>query len=258
MRVDIRVLAICACLVLVGRPAFAHSWWTWLDELSGPGGFRAPVLFGMEIWCVGTLDEDTNTQLNKIMAGRAITQAELDALREEAKRVRKCSADRTNVITTVSGEFAGWNDKQDPTRYTGDTRLKSFLVIAYSPVFRPFSERGNFLTRSVDVGTGFGAYHLTGTTIADASGEYWRAVIPVRLRIIPSELIGAPGLKNKKKLRKFLQAIQYRFGYDFVPGTIVSTSFNNFPTRQTEREWIETKGVQVDVGTLIWSRSQRK
>jgi hypothetical protein len=149
-----------------------------------------------------------------------------------------------------------WDDDPDPARYSGDTSLKSFELIAYLPVHSLFRTEVNRVTRATDVGAGVGFYKLTGATVHDP--DYVRGAVPLRVRLLPSELFFGNDSKKNPKLRRALQALQVRAGWDFLPGTISSASFNGLPIGETSNEFVGTFGVQYDLGTLIWAAANKE
>jgi hypothetical protein len=221
------VLLVIVLLLAVARPASAQWWWlTWLDELSGPGPYHGPIV-PFEIYCFG-----------KTAAPGA------------------CKADRSNTLVTLQLEIGIWDDDPDPARYTGDTTLKSFELIAYSPVHTLFRTEINRVTRATDLGAGIGFYKLTGPTVHEP--DYVRGAIPLRVRLLPSELFFSENSTTKPKVRRALQALQFRAGWDFLPGTISSTSFNGLPSGESSNEFVGTFGVQYDIGTLIWAAANKE
>jgi hypothetical protein len=235
-------------LLAVARPASAQWWWlTWLDELSGPGPYHGPIL-PIEIYCFGK--KVTNLDEIKVMqqqqGGTSTFQVPPGA----------CKADRSNTLLTLQLEMGFWDDDPDPDRYTGDTSLKSFELIAYLPVHSLFKTEINRFTRATDLGAGIGFYKLSGQTVRDP--DYVRGAIPVRVRLLPSELFFGKDAKPNPKLRRALQALQVRAGWDFLPGTITSASFNGLPNGESSNEFVFTFGVQYDLGTLIWAAANKE
>lgn len=236
-----RILALSLVLLLaVSRPASAGYWWlTWLDELSGPGPYHGP-LFPVEIWCFGSADE-------KIIRAE-IARAD-QAGTPPSIGLTRCKANRTNTMFTLQLEVGFWNDNPDPDRYTGDVTLNSFELLAYLPLHQ-FGAPANRATRAIELGAGIGVYKLSGDeTVVDP--DYWRGSIPLRVRLIPSELFFGTDARVSPRARRVLQAIQLRAGWDFLPGTISSDSFSGLPPGKTSNEFVATAGVQFDVGTLI-------
>ena len=243
----IRLVVLVIGLLLAGaRPASAAYWWlTWLDELSGPGPYHGPIL-PIEVWCFGK---------------KAVTPADFTTMQQQQGTTTVsvppgvCRADRSNTLFTLQLEMGFWNDNPDPDRYSGDTNLKSFELIAYFPVHRIFRTEITRVTRATELGAGIGFYKLTGPTVADP--DYLRGAIPLRVRLLPTELFYGKDSKANPKVRRALQAIQVRAGWDFLPGTISSASFNGLPNGQASNEFVATAGVQFDLGTLLWAAANK-
>jgi hypothetical protein len=241
-----RLLAVTVGLILLtARPASAGSWWlTWLDELSGPGPYRGPII-SIDVWCFGT---------------RTLTPAEIsteqggDSTKNILVKPAFCTADRSNTIFGLQLEMGFWNDNPG-TRYVGDTSLKSYQVIAYFPLHRIFSTEVNRATRAIEVGAGLGLYQLTGDTVVEP--EWWRGSVPIRVRVMPSEFFYSKSSTKNPQVRRALQGIQFRAGWDFLPGVISSEAFRGLPPNQVSNEFIKTYGVQFDVGSLFWAVAKK-
>jgi hypothetical protein len=168
----------------------------------------------------------------------------------QGRRLVGRKADRSNTLVSLHVEFAagGWNDRPGD-RYAGDTDLSDYLLVAYSPLLWHLGLKAP-AGRAIDVGAGFGAYRLTGSTIADPSGAWWRGVVPLRVRVMPLVFFseGRP-----PRIQKALQALQFRAGWDFLPGAIDSRSFNGLPPGRDSGEFVGTFGFQIDLGSLLWS-----
>ena len=269
----------------------------WLGRLSGPGPFDGRM-WSADIACFGrserpsalveardvarALLESTavtlktletsppldvngtlNTQLlslSKLLTIQATSVQALDAAIAKADveidTTRGCRLDRANVVASIHYEGGRWDDTPDD--YSADTKLRSYLAIVYIPVPR-FYTRGDLprYSRAIEVGIGGGAYQLTGSTIRDKN--LWRGVVPLRLRMIPSEILwemardGAPMRYDtaswKARVRRALQSIQYRVGADWVlgewdpePFTVAKPSGRN--------ELVPTHGFEIDLGLL--------
>src|SRR5262245_5295651 len=169
----LRVMALVVGLSLMAaRPASANYWWlTWLDELSGPGPYHGPIL-PIEVWCFGK---------------KAVSPADFATMQTQqgtttvAVPPGVCRADRSNTLFTLQLEMGFWNDNPDPDRYSGDTSLKSFELLAYFPVHRIFHTDINRATRATELGAGIGFYKLSGPTVRDP--DYLRGAIPLRVRL---------------------------------------------------------------------------
>jgi hypothetical protein len=56
--------------------------------------------------------------------------------------------------------------------------------------------------------------------------------------------------------RRLLQALQFRVGLDVLPGKITSAAFNGLQVNvKGDRLW--TRGIQVDLGSVIWSARKK-
>ncbi|MGH9371602.1 MAG: hypothetical protein ACRD15_08745 [Vicinamibacterales bacterium] len=159
---------------------------------------------------------------------------------------RNCENDRGNALISFVVEFGSWDD-QPEGRYVGDTKLRSYEVIAYFPLHRILgAEEPNRFTRAVEIGAGIGAFRLHGGTIRER--DWWRGSIAIRSRIIPAELF--PGIENvPRRWRKALQSVQYRIGGDWLPGQFDRTAFND-QDFEGSTDFVATRGVQIDLGTL--------
>ena len=186
----------------------------------------------------------------------ARNQIELD------KANRMCFAGRENALFSIVLETGQWNDEPDG-RYEGDTDLKLFQGVAYFPLHRVLGGLADpsRVARAIELGTGIGAYRLSGTTIREP--QWWRGSIPFRVRIIPSELFygnssyefdaaARERARGKKALRAVLQAFQFRFGGDLLPGALTSIPFNGLDVNENT-EWLWTTSVQIDLGALVWA-----
>lgn len=228
-------------LLMAARPASAGYWWlTWLDELSGPGPYHGPIV-SVDVWCFGT--ETLTPEDIKIRQG--------NTNKDIIVRPAFCKADRANTVFGLQLEMGFWDDNPDPARYSGDAHLKSFQLVAYFPVHKIFATDVNRATRAIEFGAGLGAYKLTGQTVIEP--DYWRGSVPLRVRVMPSELFFGKDSKKSPQLRRALQAIQVRAGWDFLPGTVSSDSFNGLPSGKTSNEFVKTVGVQFDLGSLFWA-----
>lgn len=184
----------------------------------------------------------------------------------QQRRFRRCRVDRSNNIVSIQLEIGRYSDDdRSAQRYEGHTRLTTVNAIAYLPVERlirwnwrrSLSPGGRF----VEVGTGVGAYGLNGSTLRDE--DLWRGVVPMRVRIIPSEFVYAmfrptkPGLDvslNPKteanRWRRLLQAVEYRFGQDLVLGTLDRDLYGaeGPVTIDQKHEWVRSYGFNFDLG----------
>jgi hypothetical protein len=183
----------------------------------------------------------------------------------QQRRFRKCRVDRSNNIVSIQLEIGRYKDDLDDKRYEGTTRLTTITAVAYLPVERLFrwdwkrtlSPGGRFL----EVGAGVGAYGLDGDTLRDE--DLWRGVVPMRVRLIPSEIIYAlykprkPGLDvslnprtEGNRWRRLFQAVEYRFGQDLVLGTLDSDLFSDAgpSTTNQKHEWVRSHGFNIDLG----------
>lgn len=186
----------------------------------------------------------------------------------QQRRFRRCRVDRSNNLLSVQLEVGRYKDDLKGDRYEGSTSLTTISAIAYLPVerlirwhwTRPLSRAGRFL----ELGAGVGAYGLRGTTLRDE--DLWRGVIPLRLRVIPSELVYALFKDNKgwldtsldpatraNRWRRVLQAFEYRIGQDLVLGTLDRDLFGEAGPQTTDqrREWVRSYGLNVDVGIVF-------
>ncbi len=198
---------------------------------------------------------------------------------ENQRRFRRCRVDRSNNVVSIQLELSWLTDDRlkDETRYTGKTRITTMSAIAYVPVGRllrwRWSQPVSPLGRSVEIGLGVGAYSVDGTTVRNI--DMWRGVIPLRVRIIPSEIIYAlkgcacspvdalnvrlDPTRSGSRWRRFWQAFQYRYGWDMVIGTIDRTLYGELgPQTADERnEWVRSHGWVVDAGMLFRAAAGR-
>lgn len=184
---------------------------------------------------------------------------------KQQRRFRRCRVDRSNNIVSVQLEFGRYHDDTKDKSYTGETQLTTINAVAYLPVERlvnwnwkrSLSHGGRF----IEVGTGVGAYGMSGSSLRDR--DLWRGVVPFRVRVIPSEFFyglytaqkaGLDVSLNPKtegnRWRRALQAIEYRFGQDLVLGTLDHRLFGQegpVTTDQTH-EWVRSFGFNFDLG----------
>lgn len=249
----LRTFVFCACLLLIGKPADA-KWWTWLDELSGPGPYDTSVVWSAEVRCLARASRDDVEKvlddLNAISSNPALSpDQKRERSRNAANQLRNmpCGVDRSRTVVSLVLEFGFWDDQ--PKRYIGDTRLRSYQAIAFFPLHRALgpSVQPNILTRSIEIGVGVGAYRLHGGTVREQ--DLWRGSVPLRSRIIISELVPAVS-KLSNRWRKALQTVQLAFGADLLPGRLRSESFNGL---NVDEEWdfVPSRSVQVDLGALV-------
>jgi hypothetical protein len=201
-----------------------------------------------------SLNELLRTQSESVQAlDAAIAKADI-----EIDTTRGCRLDRSNVVASIHYEGGRWDDT--PNDYGAETKLRSYLAVIYIPVPR-FYTRGDLprYSRAIEVGIGGGAYQLTGSTIRDKN--LWRGVVPLRLRVIPSEIVwemakdGAPMRYDtsgwKARARRALQSVQYRVGADWVLGEWDPAPFVVAGAQPSGRnELVPTHGVEIDLGLL--------
>src|SRR6478752_2803342 len=89
------MFAVC---FVIGRPAPAHAWWHWLDELTGPGPFMGPD-FQWRLVCVNDpLPEVRQVELVRArdLAKSAVEEAEAEVRRrqDDAEKARKPNDER--------------------------------------------------------------------------------------------------------------------------------------------------------------------
>ena len=185
-------------------------------------------------------------------------------------RSRRCRSDRDRDVRGAAGRVPGRSiehavhaaarngllgRQSGSGRYSGDTHLKSFELIAYFPVHRIFGT-GIPGDAGDELGAGIGLFKLTGThgrSIRTTGGARFHCGAPA-----PDRALLRQGLEENPKLRRALQAIQLRAGWDFLPGTISSASFNGSTIGEASNEFVATAGVQFDLGTLLWAAANKE
>lgn len=254
------VLLSTSLLVLgMPSPAHANKWWGWLEELSGPGPFHGTVLLG-EIGCSGELlTFERKRMLEELLKWKANIA---DALSSEeiVRRIdqaRLCRYDRRNVRYAVVVEGGRWSS--DPNEnFEGAFRLITAQTVLYTPLRRWDRDGDNRVLRAVEIGAGLGAYRLTGSGVGEDDREFWRGSVPFRVRLILSELLMDDDWLARRSLqtRRVLHALQFRFGYDFLPGLLNPSEFRVSPGRDpgaSSNEWLKTYGFTVDLGAIFWA-----
>lgn len=207
--------------------------------------------------------------------------------RENLSSFNRCAVDRSNNLLTIQIEAAWLTDgrlknRRDDGGYPGYTRAVTVSAIGYLPVGRvlPLIVGGSEYWsrevpkwgRAVEVGTGVGTIGLSGTTIEYP--DQWRFTIPLRARVIPSEIIWLLAERGKKpphrsvripeatkanRIRRMLQSIQYHYGADVILGRIDNQVYSDAGPRPVtlRNEVVESRGVTIDIGTLIRARAGR-
>lgn len=207
--------------------------------------------------------------------------------RENLSRFNRCAVDRSNNLLTIQIEAAWLNDDRLKARrvdggYPGYTRAVTVSAIGYLPIGRvlPLIVGGSKYWsrdvppwgRAVELGTGVGTIGLSGTTIEYP--DQWRFTIPLRARVLPSEIIWLLAERGKRaphrsvrmpeatrasRVRRMLQSIQYHYGADVIIGRIDNQVYSDVgPKPNTLRnEVVRSRGVTLDIGTLIRARAGR-
>jgi hypothetical protein len=177
--------------------ARASSPWGWLDKLSGPGPFDANGRLFLPV--PGT----TNTKDGIVAFAHGIDERRLYVVFETARFTGETNPNFVGAvnITTLQGVVflhpEGWRNATEPSALS-----------------------------ALDVGAGFGLYRFSGAgVISDGKpdGAFWRGVIPIRIRLTPSELF-ANKLKGSR-WRNGLAVFSYMIGWDVIPGTFDTTDF---------------------------------
>lgn len=284
-RVCIFVLGIVLVLGHAGRADALWKIFGWLDEMSGPGPFKGNLLT-FEVFCAGELPKDEDEVYRQLFvsmfasptemqpsempatavpqvkqapsaalpAAAGTNQAQTDALAalDAVKQSRRCRYDRSNVRYSVVLEAGWWND-QPNAKYDGNIAITSMESVAYVPLQKAFGRNNARLLRSIEVGGGLGVYRMSGPGVVDR--DYWRGAFPIRVRLMPSEWLPNAWHKNQRQ-RRFLQAIQIRAGWDYLPGFLASSQFVVTPgggATDSKDEWVPTYGITLDLGAVFWS-----
>lgn len=283
-RVCIFVLGIVLVLGHAGRADALWKIFGWLDEMSGPGPFKGKLLT-FEVFCAGELPDDEHEEYRILfvsaftpsvdvpppaepaVSGPQVSQtpstpisttlasnAQVDGLAalDVLEQSRRCRYDRSNVRYSVVLEAGWWND-QPNAKYDGNIAITSMESVAYVPLQKAFGRNNARLLRSIEVGGGLGVYRMSGPGVVDR--DYWRGAFPIRVRLMPSEWLPNAWHKNQRQ-RRFLQAIQIRAGWDYLPGFLASSQFVVTPgggATDSKDEWVPTYGITLDLGAVFWS-----
>ena len=185
--------------LLYPATARATSGWGWLDKLSGPGPFDANGRLFLPV-------PGTKTKDGVRAFAKGIDERRLYVVFETARFTGETNPDFVGAvnITTLQGVVflhpEGWRNAKEPSALS-----------------------------ALDVGAGFGLYRFSGAgVISDGRPDraFWRGVIPIRIRLTPSELF-ARQLKHSKNpnWRNGLAVFSYMIGWDVIPGTFDATDF---------------------------------
>lgn len=208
--------------------------------------------------------------------------------RENLSRFSRCAVDRSNNLITIQIEAAWLTDTLKDERadggYPGYTRATTVSAIGYVPIGRVlplivgsagrWSREVPAWGRFIELGTGVGTIGLSGTAIEYP--DQWRLTLPMRVRVLPSEIFWSLAECGKKpgshrssrvpteasaadKIRRALQSLQYHYGADLIFGRINSGVYSDLgPAAETlSNEIVRSHGVTIDIGTLIRARAGR-
>jgi hypothetical protein len=206
-------LLVCALVVLLGFASPASAQWL-EDMIAYLQGMSGPGPYNGQV-----------------------LSAELACFGRDRNQVGPCRS-RESVRAYIVLEKSWWNDKPNPN-FVGNTYIHAYQFITYFPIEK---------LRAVDLGAGFGLYRISGASVQDP--PLWRATIPLRVRVVPSEFF-ADKLTDRAKLRAVLRALTYHIGWDWIPEGFSNTTFFGPPDYDPDDHALFTNAFTIDVFALV-------
>jgi hypothetical protein len=225
-----RLVGVLALGVLLWLPATAHASnpLGWLDKLSGPGPFDANGRLFLPV-------PVTTTKDGVRAFADGIDERRLYVVFETARFTGETNPNFVGAvnITTMQGVVflhpEGWRNAKEPSALS-----------------------------ALDVGAGFGLYRFSGAgVISDGKpdGASWRGVIPIRIRLTPSELFARQLKAKHSRWRNGLAVFSYMIGWDVIPGTFDATDFVVSPSNagyHSSGNAPFTCGIIVDITPVLF------
>jgi hypothetical protein len=214
MSVRLPGLLVCAFVVLLGFASPASADW-WEDIIAYLQGMSGPGPYN-----------------------GYVLSAELACFGRDRNQAGPCRS-RESVRAYIVLEKGWWNDDIENPNFVGNTYIHAYQFITYFPIEK---------LRAVDLGAGFGLYRISGAAVQDP--PLWRATIPLRVRVVPSEFF-ADKLTNHPKGRAWLSAFTYHIGWDWIPEGFSNTTFFGPPDYDPDDHALFTNAFTIDVVRFV-------
>jgi hypothetical protein len=185
----------------------------WLDELSGPGPFNGWVA-SVDVYCPSVTGSGPTRQ-------------------------SRCSPDGTRW--SVAFEAGWWNDKPRPD-VDGNVYLRVYQGVIYVPL-RVITRSDRERLSTIAIGAGVGLYRFSGAATNNA--PLWRVSLPLRVKLVPSELLGKrQWLRQHPRLRLLLSVPYFRAGLDVLPQSFDAADFSGLPpSYHPRRHFLKTSSL---------------
>lgn len=235
-----RLILLGVCLGSVFAPSIASAGWLgWLEQMSGPGPFKAKFVYVIPIYCK-PLEEKPG---------------EPSKAEEPAKSIVPCGALRADRVKfSIEAEVTEW-DSGPREEFSGDVRMGSYQVIAYKPTRDLFAPAYlKYIGRALDVGAGGGFFHVTGVG-GSTQGHWIVPALSVRARLVPSEWLPEAWLKAHPHKRRLLSSVYLLGGRDALlthVNFVKTDPATGVASKATfGREVLKTGAIIIDLTRLV-------
>jgi len=240
------VTALCAAFFLFMRPAPAHAWWDWLDQLSGPGPFQG-VDFQWRLICAQ--DESVYRIDSKdpgVSSLRSLASFDKGKARTFAAILGAgCvgpGQHHINPVSSLNFKVAKLWSTDNHLQYAGGAEGPTVHVWQFEPNFSTFVDEKRLLELTV----GMGVSVLSGSGFDSMTRLYFR---PVTLTLTPGGRRSRGGADDKPGLNdRLVRSLNMSAGIVYMPKGFDAENFGALPgTFHTDNEMLATFAISVDI-----------
>lgn len=240
----VTVTALCAAFFLFMRPAPAHAWFDWIDQLSGPGPFQG-LDFQWRVACIA--DPNVQSTADRKDPGTSSLRS-LDSFDGGAKVVAGIfgagclGQHKVHPVASLNFRVARLWSMNNNLQYAGGGEGPTVNMWQFEPSFSTFVDDAKVVELTVGMGTSV----LSGDGFNSMTRLYFR---PVMLTITPGgRLPRKDGQGNSSAGRSFSRALSISTGLFYMPKGFDAEDFGAVPgTFHTDKELLLTAAVSLDL-----------